>query len=102
MNTMPLTQQRCKMKRNWYILESESDYEEACNRYEQVKSVTKKSDEHKEKLLLAFLINQYESKRYTLPNLDPIELIKIRMEDFEYKASDLAREYGDKGTVSKV
>ena len=34
--------------------------------------------------------------------MDPIELIKIRMEDFGYKANDLAREYGDKGTVSKV
>jgi HTH-type transcriptional regulator/antitoxin HigA len=37
-----------------------------------------------------------------MPNVDPIELIKIRMEDFGYKAADLAKEYGDKGTVSKV
>ncbi|MCE7057102.1 helix-turn-helix domain-containing protein [Algoriphagus sp. AGSA1] len=29
-------------------------------------------------------------------------MIKIRMEDFGYNASTLAREYGDKGTISKV
>ena len=29
-------------------------------------------------------------------------MIKIRMEDFGYKPADLAREYGDKGTISKV
>ncbi len=34
--------------------------------------------------------------------MEPIELIKIRMEDFEYKSIDLANEYGDKGTISKV
>jgi HTH-type transcriptional regulator/antitoxin HigA len=34
--------------------------------------------------------------------VDPIEMIKIRMEDFGYKPADLARAYGDKGTVSKV
>jgi len=34
--------------------------------------------------------------------VDPIEMIKIRMEDFGYKPSDLAKEYGDKGTISKV
>ena len=28
--------------------------------------------------------------------------VKIRMEDFGYKPTDLAKEYGDKGTISKV
>ncbi len=48
------------------------------------------------------LISQYEEKKWNLPEVDPVEMIKIRMEDFGYTASDLAREYGDKGTVSKV
>lgn len=86
----------------WYILENKYDYENAIKRYEEIKFSAKNSPEHKEKMLLAFLINQYESKQSTLPDVDPIEIIKIRMEDFGYKASDLAREYGDKGTVSKV
>ena len=52
--------------------------------------------------MLAFLINQYENNLWDIPELDPIELIKIRMEDFGYKPTDLAKEYGDKGTISKV
>lgn len=41
-------------------------------------------------------------KPWDLPEVDPIEMIKIRMEDFGYKPSDLAKAYGDKGTISKV
>ena len=53
-------------------------------------------------LLLVHLVSEYEKKKWSLPEVDPIEMIKIRMEDFGYTASDLAKEYGDKGTVSKV
>ena len=53
-------------------------------------------------LLLVHLISTYELKQWTVPEVDPIEMIKIRMEDFGYTASDLAKEYGDKGTISKV
>lgn len=87
---------------NWFILETEKDYKKACSRYEEIKPAVKGTDEHKEKMLLVFLINQYENKRTTLPELDPVEFIKIRMEDFGYKSADLAKVYGDKGTVSKV
>lgn len=86
----------------WFLLENKQDYEKATTRYEQVREARKGSDEHKEKLLLALLINQYEEKQWSVPDVDPVEMIKIRMEDFGYTASDLAREYGDKGTISKV
>jgi HTH-type transcriptional regulator/antitoxin HigA len=81
--------------KQWFLIENKDDYEKATSRYEG-------TDEHKEKLMLAFLINQYEKKQWSVPEIDPIEMIKIRMEDFGYTASDLAKEYGDKGTISKV
>lgn len=89
-------------KPQWFLLESEQDYEAATARYEEVKRAPKGSEEHKEKLLLVHLISEYEKKQWDLPEVDPVELIKIRMEDFGYKSADLAKEYGDKGTVSKV
>lgn len=52
--------------------------------------------------LLALLISEYEKKHFTFPCVDPIEMLKIRMEDFGYKPTDLAQAYGDKGTISKV
>jgi HTH-type transcriptional regulator/antitoxin HigA len=48
------------------------------------------------------LIQNYENSIWPLPEVDPVEMIKIRMEDFGYKAADLAVVYGDKGTISKV
>ena len=89
-------------KTNWYLIETEQDYEAAMTRYEEVKYAVRGTAEHKEKLLLAHLISDFEEKTTELPEVDPVELIKIRMEDFGYKPVDLAREYGDKGTISKV
>ncbi|MBL7730047.1 MAG: helix-turn-helix domain-containing protein [Chitinophagaceae bacterium] len=88
--------------KQWFLIEDKSGYEKTITRYEEIRDAKKGTEEHKEKLLLAFLINQYEQKQWSLPEVDPIEMIKIRMEDFGYTASDLAKEYGDKGTVSKV
>ena len=88
--------------KQWFLIESKEDYDKAANRYELIRETKKGSEEHKEKLLLAFLINQYEEKQWSIPEIDPIEMIKVRMEDFGYTASDLAKEYGDKGTISKV
>ena len=51
--------------------------------------------------MLAFLINQYEERQWDMPDVDPVEFIKIRMKEFGYKPSDLASEYGDRGTISK-
>ena|SRR5580765_3130939 len=90
------------MANQWYILETKKDYEKATERFEEINDASKDSPEYKEMLLLAFLINQYEEKQWDVPEVDPIEMIKIRMEDFGYSASDLAKEYGDKGTISKV
>jgi len=88
--------------KQWFIIENENEYKDAVNRYEEIREAQKGTEDHKEKLLLAFLINQYEEKIWDLGEVDPIELIKIRMEEFGYKPVDLANEYGDKGTVSKV
>lgn len=88
----------------WYLISSEQEYESAMSRFQSIKSAEKGSAEHKEKMLLARLIQDYEQNllKQNLPELDPIELIKVRMEDFGYKSADLARIYGDRSTISKV
>ena len=88
--------------KQWYIIETKKDYGQARNRFDEIYQAKKGSSEYKEMLLLAFLINQYEKKLWDLPEIDPIELIKIRMEEFGFRPADLTKEYGDKGTISKV
>lgn len=91
-----------KLKSDWFLLETEQDYDAALARYEQIRHAGKDTTDHKEKLLLAHLISNFEERTSELPEVDPVELIKIRMKDFGYKPVDLAKEYGDKGTISKV
>ena len=88
--------------KQWFLIETEKEYKEATKRFEEIRESDKGTTEHKEMMLLVHLISEYEQKQWSLPDVDPIELIKIRMEDFGYKPADLAREYGDKGTISKV
>ncbi|WP_017260124.1 helix-turn-helix domain-containing protein [Pedobacter arcticus] len=90
------------LKKQWFLVETDEDYEKAVERFEQIKYTLNGTDEHKEKMLLVHLISTYEKANSTLPDVNPIEMIKIRMEDFGYKSADLASAYGDKGTVSKV
>jgi len=80
------------MKTQWFLIESEQDYIIATARYEEIKHAPKGSNEHKEKLLLVHLISEYENVQWNLPEVDPVELIKIRTEDFGYKSADLARD----------
>jgi HTH-type transcriptional regulator/antitoxin HigA len=88
--------------KQWYILETKEDFEGALARFKEIGEAQKGTPEYKEKRLLVLLINQYEQQLWHVPEVDPIEFIKIRMEDFGYKPTDLAKVYGDKGTVSKV
>ena len=88
--------------KQWFLIESEKEYKEAVKRFEEIREAKKRTPEYREMLLLVHIISEYEQKKWTLPSPDPIEMIKIRMEDFGYTAADLAKEYGDKGTVSKV
>jgi HTH-type transcriptional regulator/antitoxin HigA len=88
--------------RQWLPIETDQEYKEATKRFEDIYHVEKGSPDFKEMLLLAILISDYEKKHFSLPEVDPIEIIKIRMVDFGYTASDLAKKYGDKGTISKV
>lgn len=88
--------------KQWFLIENKKEYKEAAKRFEAIRCAKRGTSDFKEMLLLAHIISEYEEKHWNLPEVDPIEMIKIRMEDFGYKPADLAREYGDKGTVSKV
>jgi HTH-type transcriptional regulator / antitoxin HigA len=86
----------------WSIITTFKEYSEALQRFDKLISSKKGTATHREKMLLALLIEQYEKSQWKLPDVDPVEIIKIRMEDFGYKPADLAKVYGDKGTISKV
>src|SRR5258705_748030 len=53
-------------------------------------------------MLLGYLIDQYEEKEFPIHYPDPIDAIKVRMNDLGIEISDLLDVFGDRGTASKV
>jgi HTH-type transcriptional regulator/antitoxin HigA len=52
--------------------------------------------------LLAILIEDYENKHYAIEPPDPIEAIKIRMEELSLLQKDMVGIIGEKGKVSEI
>jgi HTH-type transcriptional regulator/antitoxin HigA len=48
------------------------------------------------------MIDEYEKKHYPIEAPDPIEAIKIRMEEMHLKQVDLVAELGGKNRVSEI
>lgn len=67
------------------MIEGESSYKKALLRYEELSGSNKNTPKHKEMMLLAFLINKYENSKWPAFEMDPVEIGKIRMEEFGHR-----------------
>lgn len=89
--------------KNLHIIQNEKEYEMALQRIEELFDVSKGSPESHELEILVLLVKKYETENFEeIPLPDPIDAIKVRMEDLGLKAKDLVPAIGDKGTVSKI
>ena len=79
-------------KEQWFLIENEAEYEKVIHCYEQIRNAKGGTSDHKEKMLLVHLINQYENSKWPQIDMEPIEIIKIRMEEFGYESVDLTRD----------
>jgi HTH-type transcriptional regulator/antitoxin HigA len=52
--------------------------------------------------ILGLMVDDYENKHYPIDAPDPIEAIKIRMEELDLKQVDLINEIGGKSRVSEI
>lgn len=85
------------------IIKSESDYQIAINRLNQIIDSDPNSPEADELLILSLLIEHYEDQHYPIENPDPIEAIKIRLDDLGLRQKDLIGIAGStKGRVSEI
>ena len=84
------------------ILKSKKDYENALRRMEEIFDSKPNTVEGKEAELLALLIETYEEEHFKIDLPDPIEAIKIRMQEMDLKQKDLIGIIGSKGIISEV
>lgn len=90
------------MRKSWKVLKNEDDYDEALGRTVEIFHVEKGSQEFEELELLLLLVKDYEDRHYPIPPPDPIEAIKLKLEEKGLKQKDLEPIIGSKGYVSQV
>jgi len=83
-------------------IKTEKDYQLALKRLEVIFDAKVGTSESDEADILAMMIDEYEKKHYPIEAPDPIEAIKIRMEEMHLKQIDLVDAIGGKSRVSEI
>jgi HTH-type transcriptional regulator/antitoxin HigA len=83
-------------------IKSEQDYEKSLERLEEIFDSAANTPEGDEAEILAMLIDHYENQHFPIEAPDPIEAIKIRMEEMNLKQKDLVGIIGGKSRVSEI
>jgi len=83
-------------------IKSDSDYKQALSRLESIFDAPTGTSESDEADILGLMIDEYEKKHFPIDAPDPIEAIKIRMEEMQLKQADLINEFGGKSRVSEI
>lgn len=83
-------------------IKSEADYKLALKRLEEIFDAPVGTSDGDEADILGLLVDEYEKKHYPIEAPDPIEAIKIRMEELQLKQVDLIDVIGSKSRVSEV
>lgn len=84
------------------LIKTEEDYQKALKRLEKIFDAKIDTLESYEADILGLIIDEYERKHYHIDTPDPIEAIKIRMEEMQLKQVDLADVIGGKNRVSEI
>jgi HTH-type transcriptional regulator / antitoxin HigA len=83
-------------------IKNEKDYQNALQRLEIIFDAPVDTKEGDEAEILALMIENYENEHYPIEAPDPIEAIKIRMEELNLRPKDLVGVIGGKSRVSEI
>jgi HTH-type transcriptional regulator/antitoxin HigA len=83
-------------------IKSKEDYRLALKRIEEIFDAKLGTKEGDELDILGLMVDDYEKKHFPIEAPDPIEAIKIRMEEMQLKQVDLISEIGGKSQVSEI
>lgn len=91
-----------QFKMGMKIIKTEEEYSAALKRLEEVFDSEPGTPEGDELELLALLIDNYEKVHFPIGLPDPIEAIKFRMDQMNYKPKDLADVIGFRSRVTEI
>ena len=81
-------------------IRSENDYNAALERLGVIFDAPVHTQEGEEAEILSLLVENYEEEQHRIEAPDPIEAIKIRMEEMNLRQQDLVGVIGGKSRVS--
>jgi HTH-type transcriptional regulator / antitoxin HigA len=84
------------------VIKTEEEYKQALKRLEVIFDAEPGTADGEELDLLSLLIDNYERIHYPIDLPDPIEAIKFRMEQMNYKPKDLADVIGFRSRVTEI
>jgi HTH-type transcriptional regulator/antitoxin HigA len=84
------------------LIRTEEEYQTALKRLEILFDAKEGTPESDEADILGLMIDEFEKKQYPIEAPDPIEAIKIRMEEMDLKQTDLADALGGRNRVSEI
>lgn len=87
---------------NWSVLKTEAAYQKAIKRTIAIFQAKEGTPEANELGLLLVLVKDYEDKHIQLPEVNPLDIIKLKMQERGIKAKDLEPLIGSKGHVSSI
>ncbi len=87
---------------NFKILKTETAYQKAIKRTMAIFQSKEGTAEADELALLLLLVKDYEDKYIQIPEVNPIEVIKLKMAERGMKAKDLESIIGSKGHISSI
>ena len=92
------------MKMTLKLIKNEKEYDKALTRVDTLLDLNPQlgSQESDELEVLVMLIEKYEEKHWAISEPDPVEAIKIRMQQMHLKQKDLVPYIGNASKVSEV
>jgi HTH-type transcriptional regulator/antitoxin HigA len=84
------------------LIKTEEDYKLSLIKLDDLFDAKIGTKESEDADILALLISEYESKYHPIEAPDPIEAIKIRMQELQLKQVDLVDAIGGKSRVSEI
>jgi HTH-type transcriptional regulator / antitoxin HigA len=87
---------------NWKVIKTEAAYQKAVKRTIAIFQAKEGTPEADELALLLLLVKDYEDKNISIPDVNPIDVIKLKMLENGIKAKDLEPLIGSKGHVSSI
>ena len=83
-------------------IKTEQQYFQALEKLEEIFDAKENTAEGDEAEILSLLIDTFENEHYQIEAPDPIEAIRIRMEEMDLKQKDMVEIIGSKSKTSEV